>query len=97
MSLSPSQIDRLLSMISSAEADELDCDGCFDRVAEFVELHLASEEIPDAMRCVEQHLKQCRCCQDEFRALLKALAAVDDPVVDDPVADDSKGNDDGEA
>ena len=77
MSLSKEQIERLLGMISSVEADELDCDGCFGQIAEFAELHLSDREIPEAMQVVETHLQQCVCCQDEFNALLKGLRAIE--------------------
>ena len=78
MSLSKKQIDSLLGMIGSVETDELDCDGCFDHIAEFAELHLSKQDIPEAMRAVEKHLQQCVCCKDEFDALLKGLREIDE-------------------
>ena len=83
MSLSKQQITSLLGMVNSVESDELDCDGCFVQLAEFADLHLAGQELPDAMRVVERHLQQCLCCKDEYNALLKALRAVDGNSVDE--------------
>lgn len=78
MSLSKEQIDGLLGMVSSVETDELDCDGCFGKIAEFAEMHLSKQETPAAMKAVEKHMQQCLCCKDEFNALLKALGAIEE-------------------
>ena len=77
MSLSIDQINNLLAMVGSIESDELDCDGCFGRIAEFADFHLSQQEVPDAMKAVETHLQQCLCCKDEFNALLKGLQAIE--------------------
>lgn len=58
MSLSKEQIASLLGMISSVETDELDCDGCFGQIAEFAELHLSSQKIPEAMRAVQRAVER---------------------------------------
>lgn len=76
MALSKEQIDNLLGMISSAKSDTLDCDGCFDHLAEFAQIHLESREIPDALAAVETHVEQCKCCNDEFNVLLEGLRAI---------------------
>lgn len=76
MSLSKEQINTLLGMVSSVESDELDCEGCFAQIAEFADLHISNQKIPEAMRVIETHLQQCACCQDEFNALLKGLREI---------------------
>ena len=65
-------------MVTSVMPDAIACDGCMDQVAEFADVHLASKEIPEAIKCVETHLDQCLCCKDEFAALKKALIAIAD-------------------
>ena len=77
MSLSKEQISDLLGLVGSVESDDLDCDGCFGQIAEFADLHLSQQEIPEAMRAVETHLQQCVCCKDEFDALLKGLREIE--------------------
>lgn len=77
MSLSKEQIAGLLGMVNAVENDELDCEGCFGQIAEFAELHLAKQDVPEAMRAVETHLQQCLCCKDEFTVLLKGLQAIE--------------------
>lgn len=76
MALSDDQISNLLGMVCSSQSDNLDCDGCFDHLAEFAEAKLQSREIPDALKEVENHLQQCACCKDEFNALLEGLRAM---------------------
>ena len=78
MSLSKDQITTLLSLVTSADSDKLDCDGCFEHLAEFAELNLADKEIPEAMAAVVRHLEQCVCCQDEYNGLLVALKELEE-------------------
>ena len=78
MPLTNKQISNLLGMVASGEPDRLDCDGCFEQLAEFAEIHLTSREIPEALRAVETHLRQCACCREEFDALLEGLRALHD-------------------
>jgi len=75
MPLKPEQVSKLLNMVSSSDTDSLDCDGCFDHIAEFVDIHLASQEVPAALI----HLQQCVCCKGEFNALLDGLRALEQP------------------
>ncbi len=73
MSLSNEQISSLLHMISSTSNDSLDCDGCFGLLAEFADSELAGKELPEALKSVETHLRQCTCCKDEYQTLLAGL------------------------
>ena len=77
MALSQEQIASLLGMISSAKDDSLDCDSCFDHLAEFADAELAGQEVPEALKAVETHLQQCGCCKDEYRALMAGLREID--------------------
>ena len=76
MGLSTEQVSKLLSLVTSAETDDIDCDGCFEHLAQFAEIELTSREVPDALQVVQQHLDQCHCCQDEYQALLEGLRAL---------------------
>ncbi len=77
MPLSNEQIASLLGMINTAEQDDIDCDGCFEHLAQFAETRLANQDIPDALRTVEIHLRQCACCKDEYNALLEGLRVLE--------------------
>ena len=76
MTISHDQTKSLLSFIASAKPDELDCDSCFEQMAEFVETELAGVEIPEALKKIERHLNQCACCNDEHNALLEVLQSL---------------------
>ncbi len=78
MALSNEQIASLLNMISATESDEVDCDGCLEHLAEFAEAQLFNREVPDAVKTVERHLQQCRCCKDEYNALLDGLRELEE-------------------
>lgn len=75
MSLTNEQLAALVRLIASTTDDPLDCDSCFEQVAEFAETHMAGLSVCDALRAVEQHLHNCGCCRDEFETLLAALRA----------------------
>ncbi|MEM6471016.1 MAG: hypothetical protein AAF802_15765 [Planctomycetota bacterium] len=77
MKLSKEQTKTLLDYVAVAQPDELDCDGCLEHLAEFVELELMGKEIPEALKKVERHLEQCPCCQDEHNALLEGLRVIE--------------------
>ena len=77
MKLTSQETKMLLGMVSTAKPDAIDCDGCLESMAEFVELELTGQAIPDAMQKVQRHLDQCMCCNDEHAALLKALRSLE--------------------
>ncbi len=77
MPISKEQLSTLMSLITSSESDNLDCDGCFAQVSEFADTVLMNKEIPEALKSVENHLQQCMCCKDEFAALLDGLREMD--------------------
>jgi predicted anti-sigma-YlaC factor YlaD len=78
MKLSKDQIESLVKMVASAETDESDCDSCFEHLAEFAETELSGKEIPEALRAVDRHIKQCDCCRAEYDALVAGLKAIAD-------------------
>lgn len=73
MSLSDSEIARLLRLVGQTEDGELNCEQCLALVAEFAETQLAGKSIPAVLRAVEQHLSVCGECREEYEALRRAL------------------------
>ena len=71
--LSREQIQILVGLIASTEADPLSCDECFGRIGEFAEMALEGREVPEGMQVIQRHLEQCPCCKGEYEALLDAL------------------------
>lgn len=78
MKLDNNQLNALLGLVASTQDDKIDCDNCFDHVAEFADARLAGKPLSDALKAVQTHLESCPCCADEYRALLEGLAGLDD-------------------
>lgn len=76
MSLSKNQIAKLLQLIGTTKDDSMDCECCFDRLAEFAEAELEGRSLCEAMMAVKTHVESCPCCADEFKALLDGLRAI---------------------
>ena len=76
MPLSKQEIDALLGLICDSQADELDCGQCYEHIAEFAEAELAGHTIDEALQAVKTHIECCRCCADEYQALLEGLRSL---------------------
>jgi deoxycytidylate deaminase len=69
------RIVRMLRNILTTEEDEADCDECFEHLDKFVELVQSGEDAGELLPRVEEHLAHCRCCHEEYDALLSLLRA----------------------
>jgi len=73
------ELDRLKKMVRAivtSRPEEIGCDECFAQLDSFVEIRLACNEIPEAMRLVQDHLERCDDCHEEFEALLAEMGAL---------------------
>ncbi len=43
---------------------------------QFAQAELDGTSIPQALECVRTHIEQCKCCRDEYEALMIALREV---------------------
>ncbi len=77
MKLNSQQLDALKEALRKTEDEEINCEECLDRVAAFIELRIANQPLPDALRAVEQHLDSCPECAEEYRALRRGLRALE--------------------
>lgn len=75
MPLSPQEVKWLVEAALETREDEIGCDDCLARVADYAERQLAGRELPEALRLVEAHLAGCYECQEEYEALRDALRA----------------------
>ena len=73
MALSKEQIENLMRMIEVTRDRELNCEECLTLVAEFAETELQDKPIPAALDAVQNHLKLCAECREEYETLLKVL------------------------
>ncbi|MGB5933935.1 MAG: MEDS domain-containing protein [Anaerolineae bacterium] len=69
------RIRELVRVIVTTRPDEIACDECFEQLDRLAEMRLADDEIPEAMRLVQDHLQRCYDCHEEFEALLAAMRA----------------------
>lgn len=67
------QIQKLLITVSKSAPDQLNCDGCFDLIAEFADAEIRGVELSEGLKAVKTHISQCTCCAYEYAALLEAL------------------------
>jgi hypothetical protein len=65
-----------LGRLLGSPGDELDCNQCFERLDELVELELSGTD-PAPLPAVRAHLEGCRDCREEYESL-RALLRADD-------------------
>jgi hypothetical protein len=75
MKLSIENLRKILQSISNTNEVEMDCKECYEELDCFVETELAGRNAAEAMPLVEDHLKRCSCCFEEYQALLDAIRA----------------------
>lgn len=73
MSLSDDEVARLLRLVQVTREEELTCDDCLDRIADFAENELRGEANTAQFEAVRQHLSVCEECHDEYDVLKRAL------------------------
>ncbi len=78
MPITDEQIKALVNMIATVQPDELDCDTCSQRIAEFAETQLLGKTVDESQKAIRTHLENCHCCQAEFNDLLTALKGIDE-------------------
>jgi hypothetical protein len=76
MQLSYQQITNLIELAVTTKDDSLGCDGCLELMDQFAQAELDGATIPKALECVRIHLESCKCCKDEYEALMIALREV---------------------
>jgi predicted anti-sigma-YlaC factor YlaD len=71
MKYNPAILQKLLNILPTES--EIDCDECFEQVDHFAELIRSGKPAAEIMPVVEEHLRNCSACREEFEALLAAL------------------------
>ena len=79
MSLGIRQTDMLVSMMDRTCGEELNCEEVFENLGTYAEYALISgnKVKTTIIRLVEDHLKLCRDCAEEYQLLLKALKSAE--------------------
>ena len=73
MALSKKEIDGLLRLVGLTRDQEINCEQCLARVAEFAEQQLAGKSVAAGLQAVEHHLSICAECRQEYETLQRAL------------------------
>lgn len=76
-SLTFAQIQKLLSTVARTVPDPMDCDGCFEVIAELADAENRGEPLTETLKAVKVHFSQCPCCAYEYATLLEALQEPD--------------------
>jgi hypothetical protein len=77
--LDAGRAQRLLQAIYSTQPDELPCDDCFELVDAYAEMVMAGVDAARVLPLVQDHLKRCPACREEFEALIDALRGLSGP------------------
>lgn len=77
MTLTPDVLRVLVASALAARSDELSCGDCDARLDRFAELRLAGRDTAEALPLVEEHLRACPGCREEFEALMDVLRAAE--------------------
>ena len=76
MKLSKKILTGLINAVTHTHENEIACGECFDKLHEFAELKLEGKSPEEAMPLVQDHLKRCPECQEEYEALIEGLQAL---------------------
>jgi len=76
MKITKNFLKNVIRAASRSHPNEIGCDECFDQLHEFAEMELEGTSPEKALPLVEDHLKRCGDCKEEYKALLEALKAV---------------------
>ena len=78
MKLDAKQLTDLIQLTATARGEDLlGCNGCFELMDQLAQAELDGREVPQALELVQIHLEQCKCCRDEYDALLTALREIE--------------------
>jgi len=77
MALSKKEINGLMRLVGLTKEEEINCEECLSRVAEFAEQQVAGKSLSEALKAVEQHLSVCGECREEYQALQQVLGRMD--------------------
>ena len=80
MTLGNEECRELARALLATRPEELDCDEWLDRVGLYLDLVEAGRPVPESLRPVEEHLRLCPECAEEYAAMREALSELDDSV-----------------
>ncbi|MBI1743089.1 hypothetical protein HYR54_08495 [Candidatus Acetothermia bacterium] len=82
MSLDVDALKKIVKLSLSIPSEAIGCYECLDEIDCYAETALDGKPIPEALRLVTDHLKDCPECREEYEALLVALRHLEKSSVD---------------
>jgi len=79
MKLTTDLLKKMIRSVQMTKQQEIGCDECFEQLEQFAELKLKGKSPGEAMPLVQDHLKKCKDCREEYQALLEALKGLESP------------------
>lgn len=73
MTLDDKEYRDLARALLATRPEEIDCEQWLDSVGLYLDLIEAGEPVPEALRPVEEHLRLCPDCAEEYAAMRAAL------------------------
>jgi hypothetical protein len=68
---------RIMKVIFQVSMDEIACEDCFNALDRYVEMLRSGKDAGEVLPQVKAHLGMCSGCDEEFRALIAILEAMD--------------------
>lgn len=76
MTLRPAILKKIVKGVANTRPDEIGCNECYEQLDQFAEQVLSGIPVGEAMPLIQDHLKRCGDCREEFEALLDALVSM---------------------
>ncbi len=74
MTLGNEEYRDLARALLATRPEEIDCEQWLDSVGIYLDLIEAGRPIPESLRAVEEHLRLCPDCAEEYAAMREALS-----------------------
>ena len=67
------QLVELARVLAETASHEINCEEVLDRIASYLEAHIAGQPLPTELSLVAQHLRVCPECHEQFQALVRSV------------------------
>lgn len=75
MKIKPATLINMVKSIGLTKKNEISCNGCYEKLEQFVELLENGEDPSVILPQVQHHIDMCGNCSEEFNALLISMKA----------------------
>lgn len=79
MKLTTDILKKMVRSVQMTTQQEIGCGECFEQLEQFAGMKLKGKAPEEAMPLVQDHLKKCNDCREEYEALLDAMEELGNP------------------